>query len=31
MQFDENGIWNEDKKVKLDKEYGIVYTPKEVK
>jgi len=30
MMFDENGIWNEDKAVKLDKEYGIVYTPKEV-
>jgi CRISPR-associated endonuclease/helicase Cas3 len=30
MIFDENGIWNEDKMVKLDKEYGVVYTPKEV-
>jgi CRISPR-associated endonuclease/helicase Cas3 len=31
MVLDENGIWNEDNTVKLDKEYGIVYTPKEVK
>jgi CRISPR-associated endonuclease/helicase Cas3 len=31
MVLDENGIWNEDNMVKLDKEYGIVYTPKEVK
>jgi CRISPR-associated endonuclease/helicase Cas3 len=30
MVFDENGIWNEDKNVLLDKEYGIVYTPREV-
>lgn len=30
MIFDKDGVWNEDKTVKLDKEYGIVYTPKEV-
>lgn len=30
MILNENGVWIEDEKVMLDKEYGIVYTPKEV-
>lgn len=30
MILDDDGIWKEDDTVKLDKEYGIVYTPKEV-
>jgi CRISPR-associated endonuclease/helicase Cas3 len=31
MMFDKEGVWLEDMTVKLDKELGIIYTPKEVK
>lgn len=30
MNFDDDGLWNEDNTVKLDRELGIVYSPKEV-